>query len=126
MKDRILHSSADIEQFALADLQTLYERFRSSEHGLSQDQWRRNFQKYGENKLHIEKGERAAIRFLRSFFSPLSLLLITLSLLSYLTGEHSGAYMIAIMVFLSTVLTFTQEYKSNNAAKRLIALVSVI
>lgn len=124
MRNRILHSSADIEQFALTDLQSLYERFQSSEHGLTQDQWQRNFQKFGENRLHIEDGEWVAIRFLRSFLSPLSLLLITLSLLSYLTGEHSGAFMIAIMVFLSTVLTFTQEYKSNNAAKRLIALVS--
>ncbi|WP_353432914.1 magnesium-translocating P-type ATPase [Polynucleobacter sp. MWH-UH23A] len=124
MRDRILHASADIEQFALTDLQSLYERFQSSEHGLTQDQWRRNFQKYGENKFRIEEGEWLVIRFLRSFFSPLSLLLIVLSLLSYLTGEHSGAFMIAIMVFLSTVLTFTQEYKSNNAAKQLIALVS--
>jgi hypothetical protein len=56
MRNRILHSSADIEQFALTDLQSLYERFQSSEHGLTQDQWQRNFQKFGENRLHIEDG----------------------------------------------------------------------
>jgi Mg2+-importing ATPase len=33
--------------------------------------------------------------------------------------------MIAAMVFLSATLTFIQEYKSNNAAKKLIALVSI-
>jgi Mg2+-importing ATPase len=124
MSERILHKSSDIEQLALADLQSLYQCFQSSEHGLTRSQWRRNLEKYGKNELPIEKGEWLAIRFLRSFLSPLSLLLITLSLLSYLTGEHSGAFMIAIMVFLSTILTFTQEYKSNNAAKKLIALVS--
>ena len=124
MSNRILHQSIDIEQLALADLQSLYQHFQSSEHGLTQGQWHSNLQQYGMNQLPIEKGEWVAIRFLRSFLSPLSLLLITLALLSYLTGEHSGAFMIAIMVFLSTVLTFTQEYKSNNAAKKLIALVS--
>lgn len=124
MRDRILHQASDIEQLALADLQALYERFQSSEHGLSQSQWQANLGKYGKNQLKIEQGEWVLISFFRSFFSPLSLLLITLSLLSYITGEHSGAFMIAIMVFLSTILTFTQEYKSNNAAKRLIALVS--
>jgi Mg2+-importing ATPase len=124
MSERIPHQSSDIEQLALADLQSLYQRFQSSEHGLTQSQWHRNLEKYGKNQLPIEKGEWVVIRFLRSFLSPLSLLLISLSFLSYLTGEHSGAFMIAIMVFLSTILTFTQEYKSNNAAKKLIALVS--
>ena len=124
MSDRILHQSSDIKQLALADLQSLYQLFQSSEHGLTRSQWLSNLKKYGHNQLPIDKGEWVAIRFLRSFLSPLSLLLITLSLLSYLTGEHSGAFMIAIMVFLSTILTFTQEYKSNNAAKQLIALVS--
>jgi Mg2+-importing ATPase len=124
MSDRILHQSSDIEQLALADLQSLYQHFQSSEYGLTQSQWHSNLEKYGKNQLPIEKEGWVAIRFLRSFLSPLSLLLISLSLLSYLTGEHSGAFMIAIMVFLSTILTFTQEYKSNNAAKKLIALVS--
>ncbi|QWD62572.1 magnesium-translocating P-type ATPase [Polynucleobacter sp. MWH-UH25E] len=124
MRDRILHQSSDIQQLALADLQSLYQRFQSAEHGLTQGQWRSNLEKYGKNQLPIEKGEWVVMRFLRSFLSPLSLLLMALSLLSYITGEHSGAFMIAIMVFLSTILTFTQEYKSNNAAKKLIALVS--
>lgn len=124
MSDRILHQASDIKQLALADLPSLYQHFQSSEHGLTQSQWRSNLEKYGKNQLPIEKGEWVVIRFLRSFLSPLSLLLIILSVLSYLTGEHSGAFMIAIMVFLSTILTYTQEYKSNNAAKKLIALVS--
>jgi Mg2+-importing ATPase len=124
MSDRTLHQSSDIQQLALADLQSLYQRFQSTEHGLTQGQWRSNLEKYGKNQLPIEKAEWVVIRFLRSFLSPLSLLLMALSLLSYITGEHSGAFMIAIMVFLSTILTFTQEYKSNNAAKKLIALVS--
>ncbi|QKM64257.1 magnesium-translocating P-type ATPase [Polynucleobacter tropicus] len=124
MSDRILHQPSDIQQLALADLQSLYQRFQSSEQGLTQVQWRSNLNRYGKNQLPIETGEWVALRFLRSFLSPLSLLLIALSMLSYLTGEHSGALMIAIMVFLSTILTFTQEYKSNNAAKKLIAMVS--
>ena len=96
--------------------------FRSQ--GLSIEQWQHNYQKYGPNILAMEKREWAVIRFLRLFFSPLSILLITLSLASYFTGESKGAVLIALMVFLSATLTFIQEYKSNNAAKKLKALVS--
>ena len=115
---------AESKKLALENLEFLFARLGTSFSGLSTSQWKINFKKYGENRFDIEKVEWIVARFLRNFLSPLSLLLITLSLLSYFTGEHSGAYMIAVMVFLSTVLTFTQEYKSNHAAKKLIALVS--
>ena len=124
MNQVLISQLEEAKTLALSDPETLFSRFGSSLNGLSAFQYKANFKKYGENRFDIEKVEWVAIRFLRNFFSPLSLLLISLSLLSYFTGEHSGAFMIAVMVFLSTALTFTQEYKSNHAAKKLIALVS--
>jgi len=115
--------SKEIEKLALATIESLYLNFFSSGQGLSHHQCQLNRLIYGANLFDIEKKELPVIRFLTGFLSPLSLLLITLSILSYLTGEHSGAFMIAAMVCLSNVLTFVQEYKSNNAAKKLITMV---
>ena len=123
MNDAASIKSKEIEQLALASINSLYANFVSSDQGLSHHQCQLNRVNYGANLLDIEKKESPVIRFLTGFLSPLSLLLITLSALSYLTGEHSGAFMIATMVCLSNVLTFAQEYKSNNAAKKLMAMV---
>ena len=119
-----LDKVSEIRNLALGELPSLYLDLNSSSQGLSIEQWQHNYQKYGPNILAMEKREWAVIRFLRLFFSPLSILLITLSLASYFTGESKGAVLIALMVFLSATLTFIQEYKSNNAAKKLKALVS--
>jgi Mg2+-importing ATPase len=124
MKIQKNHELLDTKHLALSDLQALYHEFHSSEQGLNKSQWYKNYKKYGQNKLGIKNEEWIVSRFFRGFFSPLSLLLLALSFLSYLTGEHSGAFMIGAMVFLSTSFTFIQEYKSNQAAKKLIALVS--
>ncbi|MBU3551351.1 magnesium-translocating P-type ATPase [Polynucleobacter sp. MWH-Berg-3C6] len=119
-----LDKASEIKNLALVDFSSLYLDLNSSPQGLSLEQWQLNYQKYGKNILAIERREWLIIRFLRLFFSPLSILLIVLSLASYLTGESRGAVLIALMVFLSATLTFVQEYKSNNAAQKLKALVS--
>ena len=124
MTNQNLDKASEIKRLALLDLSSLYLDLNSSPQGLSLEQWQLNYQKYGKNNLAIEKREWLIIRFLRLFLSPLSILLIVLSLASYLTGESRGAVLIALMVFLSTTLTFAQEYKSNNAAQKLKALVS--
>ena len=113
-----------LKVLALMDLPSLYSKLNSSPLGLSLEQWQINYQKYGKNILVIEKKEWFVVRFLRLFFSPLSILLIALSIASYFTGESKGAVLIALMVFLSATLTFIQEYKSNNAAQKLKDLVS--
>jgi Mg2+-importing ATPase len=119
-----LDKTSEIRNLALGDLSPLYLDLNSSVNGLTSEQWQQNYQKYGKNILAMDKREWVIIRYLRLFFSPLSILLITLSLASYFTGESKGAVLIALMVFLSATLTFIQEYKSNNAAKKLKALVS--
>lgn len=116
--------SEEIKNLASTDLDSLFLELQSSSTGLSLEQWKRNYEKYGPNSFNLETETKPLIQFLKLFASPLSLLLMGLSVLSFLTGEGRGAVMIALMVFLSTTLTFTQEYKSNKAAKKLKSMVS--
>ena len=116
--------SEEIKNLASTGLDCLFLELQSSSTGLSLEQWKRNYEKYGPNSFNLETETKPLIQFLKLFASPLSLLLMGLSVLSFLTGEGRGAVMIALMVFLSTTLTFTQEYKSNKAAKKLKSMVS--
>ena len=116
--------SEEIKDLSSTDLDSLFLELQSSSTGLSLEQWKRNYEKYGPNSFNLETETKPLIQFLKLFASPLSLLLMGLSVLSFLTGEGRGAVMIALMVLLSTTLAFTQEYKSNKAAKKLKSMVS--
>lgn len=112
-----------IKRLATVTLQQIFEDLNSSPSGLTTQQAIENFQKYGANILALAYEEHPIFKFLKLLLSPLSILLIFLSMGSYVTGEKKGAIVIAMMVFLSTFLTFIQEHKSNQAAEKLRKMV---
>lgn len=114
----------EIRQLAECELNVLYEKLNSGPTGLSAEQLEFNHQTYGANILPVDVIDHPLLRLFKLFFSPLSLLLIILSIASYMSGEKRGAIVIASMVFLSTLLTFFQEHKSNKAAQKLKNMVS--
>jgi P-type Mg2+ transporter len=93
--------------------------------GLSSLESKARLIQYGKNRLDAQKQRLAIVEWLLSFFKPLPLLLILLSVLSMWIGEARGAMVIALMVFLSTTFAFIQEYRSSKAAEKLKALVGV-
>jgi len=109
---------------ALADPAELLREFGTREGGLSATEAAERLRRTGPNLLRMERRLPAALQLLRMLLTPLSLLLITLATVSWLTGEGRGAIVILAMVLLSTVLSFVQERRSSRAAERLKALVS--
>ena len=93
--------------------------------GLREDIVINRLRQYGPNTIDITRKIHPLLQFLALFLSPLPLLLMTLSIISLVTGGVTGALVIAAMVFLSTGLAFLQEYKSNKAAEKLRQLVSI-
>jgi len=55
--------------------------------------------------------------------NPLNALLLSLAVVSWLTGDARAAIVIAVMVLLSVTLGFVQEHRSNRAAEALRAMV---
>ena len=91
--------------------------------GLSQREADARFAQYGPNAVAHEERKSAARRLIELFLTPLSLLLVGLAVVNYLTGEVNSAIVISVMVVLSTLLSFVQEYRSGKAAERLRAMV---
>jgi len=91
--------------------------------GLLESDAQKRLKKYGHNIIAVVKKKHPVLRFLNLFLSPLPLLLLGLSAIALFTGEIHGAEVIVLMVFLSTVLAFVQEYRSGKAAESLRSLV---
>ncbi len=99
-------------------------RLDSSLEGLLDREAEERLEQYGPNAVaHVQK-KSAPRQLLEHFATPLSLLLLGLAAVSFLTGEVKGAVVISIMVVLSGLLSFIQEFRSNKAAEKLREMVS--
>lgn len=85
---------------------------------------------HGPNEIGAGYKQPLWLKFLWYFKNPLVLILIVSAILSGSTGEYKNAIIIMLVVVLSTVLDFYQEYQSGKAIEtimqRLESTVTVI
>src|SRR5208337_244829 len=79
----------------------------------------------GANEVAQERKQGWLIRALKIIRNPLVILLTTLSVISYLTGDARAGTVMAVMVALSVGLRFWQEARADSAAQRLKAMIHV-
>lgn len=116
-------TSDALRDIALLDQDALLARLQSSSAGLPDSEADRRLEKYGPNVVAHETRRGALLRFLSLLASPLSLMLLALAIVNFYIGEGWGAIVIAIMVVLSSLLSFIQEYRSDQAAQSLRSMV---
>jgi Mg2+-importing ATPase len=87
--------------------------------GLSSAEARARLKRYGRNELGDRPERSLLFQFLRRFRNPLVLILIVASVVSALTGEVASFAIIVLMVLLSVILDFVQEYRAGHAALKL-------
>ncbi len=80
---------------------------------------------YGENVVYTREKFRPLIAFVKKFNSPLLLILIGASLISFFVGEHINAVILILMILISATLEFINSYKSEKAVQDLISRVVV-
>jgi Mg2+-importing ATPase len=119
-------SASERELLAIARLSPdeAMARLGTSPDGLLDREANERFEKFGPNEVAHEAKKNPLRRFVEVLFTPLSVLLLVLAAVNYFTGEAKGAIVISLMVVLSSLLSFVQEFRSSKAAERLRAMVS--
>ncbi|WP_448100031.1 magnesium-translocating P-type ATPase [Luteibacter jiangsuensis] len=79
----------------------------------------------GINEVGHEKPPHWSVQLLRAFRSPFIVVLLALAVVQLFTepDDYTGPLIIAAMVGISVVLSFTQEFRSSRAAEALKAMV---
>jgi len=95
------------------------KRLGSSERGLSEEEVRKRFAKYGKNMLREIKTKGRFAVFLGQFNSFLIWILISAALVSVLIGQVLDAIAIMAIVFVNAGIGFFQEYKAEEIIKKL-------
>ena len=93
--------------------------------GLTQLEAAAQLKRVGPNLLRPALQRAVALQFLTHFRNPLVLILLAASAISALTGDVTGALIIALIVLMSVTLDFVQAYRAGRAAERLALQVAV-
>jgi Mg2+-importing ATPase len=80
---------------------------------------------YGPNLLQSHKRLDALGLLLAQFKSPIVIILICAAILSYLLDSRTEAIIILVIVLLSSLLSFWQEYGASDAVQKLLAIVQL-
>lgn len=114
----------------LTDKDEFLKKFEIDEKGLTENEVDQNLKKYGKNEVKQAKPKKWYHYFSQSFFSPFNSILLGIVLILFYTDvflpenpSFANIIVIIVLVVVSTLLEFTEEYKSNKAAQKLKELV---
>ncbi|KAG0214569.1 magnesium-translocating P-type ATPase [Mortierella sp. GBAus27b] len=93
---------------------------------LSVEEVERRRAKYGRNVISYGNELTWYTLLVHASVHPFNILLIILAIATILTGSLSGGIIMFVMVFISTVLRFWQEWKSASAAQALKSMISTM
>ncbi|MBY0500654.1 MAG: magnesium-translocating P-type ATPase [Alphaproteobacteria bacterium] len=100
-------------------LSQVLQSLNTTQQGLSQSEAINRLKRFGSNKISPKKETLVIYQLLQRLKNPLVILLLVTSLISLLLRQTSDFFIILIMVFMSVILDFFQEYTANQAAKKL-------
>jgi P-type Mg2+ transporter len=100
--------------------------------GLSDEQVEEHRRSYGFNEITHEKAPAWYIQLIHAFINPFIAILVVIAIISFIMDvatapvghrEYKTVIVVAVMVGLSSLLRFIQEYRSNRAAEQLKRMV---
>ncbi|HXE76826.1 MAG TPA: magnesium-translocating P-type ATPase [Rhodanobacter sp.] len=103
----------------------LLEALETTPAGLDEEQIETRLHRDGPNEVSHEKPPHWSLQLLRAFKNPFIIVLLVLAGVELATdaGDLTGPIIIAVMVAISVLLNFTQEFRSSRAAENLKAMV---
>lgn len=119
-------------RYSKEDTDSIFKILDTGENGISTNEAINRLEEYGLNQVAHEKPTPWYIQLINAFINPFVIILLALAIISYITdvaiapaGEKSweAVIVIIIMVTISALLHFFQEYRSGKAAQKLKALV---
>ncbi len=117
------HVAAAAEAWRATD--ALFTDFATGRDGLDEEAIQARLQADGPNEVSHEKPPHWSRQLLHASLNPFNGVLVLLAgvQLATDTSDLTGPLIIAVMVVISVLLSFTQEYRSSQAAEKLKAMV---
>lgn len=121
-----LRSAAEQEE------KLVYAMLETSKEGISNETAEDRRQKFGTNELQHQKAPKWYVQLLKAFANPFIYILLFIAAISLVIDvwlatpqdrDYKTVVVVSIMVLISGILRFVQEYRSNAAAEKLKSMV---
>lgn len=125
-------SEERLKKAAQLEKNDFFAMLEGSELGLAKDEVNKRLAEFGLNEVSHEKAPAWYFQLLQAFVNPFIAVLVVLAIISLITDviiqapadrDYSTVSIILIMVTLSVLLRFIQEFRSNQAAEKLKSMV---
>ncbi len=114
---------SQICQFWALSSQEIFKKLDTSEKGLSSNDARSRLQSMSSNTLHPSTKSNTLSVFASQFKNSIIILLVFATGLSIFLGNFGDAIIIFIIIFISAILGFIQEYRASNIVQKLLDVV---
>ena len=121
-----------LKNIASADKHGFFEILDASEAGLSTEQVEERLDQYGTNEVVHEKAPAWYVQFIQAFLTPFNAVLVLIAATSFVIDivlsspedrDYKTVIVVGVMILLSSVIRFWQEFRSNIAAEKLKSMV---
>ncbi|MDD4081161.1 MAG: magnesium-translocating P-type ATPase [Eubacteriales bacterium] len=125
MKMPAKYKAQSVEKYWSLDSAALIKALKSNQDGLPEKEAADRLSLYGPNAL-TQRRQFSAIRaFLSQVGNPLVLVLIFAAAVSLLAGEWIDAGIVIVIVLISSLLSFLQEYSASHAVEELRSKITI-
>lgn len=125
-------AAAKMRHIALGDRLWVLETLETADLGLTKGLVEQRQREFGTNEVTHEKAPAWYIQLLQAFINPFIAVLAAIAIVSLITDvflaspgdrDYKTIIVVGIMVMLSSLLRFWQEFRSNQAAEKLKGMV---
>lgn len=125
----------EIEEYLIKDSkkspEEIMEEYQSNMEGLNEVEAEERLEKYGRNLIDIEKENKRYKRIIEAIVNPFNIVLLIVAFVDFITDvvlatspDYLTVILILLTVFISVVISFVQQEKSDKAAKKLKKMIS--
>ena len=111
------------QEYITSPIETLFEKFHTSQNGLTHEEVNKRLEEYGYNEPAKKKRRTAIVQLLSKFTNPLVIVLLIIAGFSIFFQESINAILVIAMAFISVFLSFFQEYRAGKEADKLSEMV---
>ncbi len=99
------------------------EEFHSNINGLTSLDASKRLRKYGYNELQRKKQKSTLKIFLEQIISPLEIVLIFATILSFIIGEYVDAIIMIIIILVDVIIGTVEEKKALKSSEMLMSMI---
>lgn len=110
-------------EYINAPIEPLFEKFKTSAKGLSDQEAKKRLSTYGFNEPAKKRKRGILFQIISKFLDPLVAVLLIIAWFSFALGERMSAIIVLTMAVISVFLTFMEEYRAGQEAEKLSEMV---